>query len=187
MNDHPGIFYYDFRSPEAYLAAERVSRRLEWIPVDSSALPAADTFEGFRCETDRLAYLESVEARAVRHGLQPVVWPAPFPAESVRPALLTATYARSLLKTVAFSLAAFRQAFAGGRDLGVVENVLIAGSACEIHPRAILQALDRPAIATALDTATAEAVDRGVRDVPAVWLPDGRVLHGEDAVVRVEP
>ena len=49
--------------------------------------------------------------------------------------MLVATYAKQIGRAVAFSLAAFRQAFAGGRDLGERDNVLIAAAACEMHPR----------------------------------------------------
>jgi predicted DsbA family dithiol-disulfide isomerase len=57
--------------------------------------------------------------------------------------------------------------------------VLIAASACEMHPRAVLQALERDAVADALAEATAAALDAGVRDVPALRLPDGTLLHGD--------
>ena len=51
-----------------------------------------------------------------RLGLQPLRWPDPFPFDSEQ-ALLAATYAKSIGRVVAFSLAAFRQAFAGGHAL----------------------------------------------------------------------
>ena len=54
--------------------------------------------------------------------------------------MLVATFAKRIGKTVAFALAAFRQAYAGGRALSVRDNVLIAAAACEIHPTAILRA-----------------------------------------------
>jgi 2-hydroxychromene-2-carboxylate isomerase len=183
-----GAFYFDFASPEAYLAAERVlqvlgrwERVAEWIPVRASALPAPDTWEGFRCATDREAALERIETTASARGLQPVRWPATFPFESEL-ALRAATFAKSIGRVVAFSLAAFRQAYAGGHDLADTDVVLIAASACEMHPRAVLQALERDAVSRQLDEATAVAAQRGVRDVPAVWLPDGRVLHGDVAL-----
>ena len=46
-----------------------------------------------------------------------------------------ATYAKQIGRAVAFALAAFRQAYAGGRDLVEPDNVLIAAAACEMHPR----------------------------------------------------
>ena len=180
-------FYYDLFSPEAYLAAERVMQVLpmaaEWIPVRASALPAADTLEAFRCETDRVAFLERIEHTAERRGMQPLRWPDPFPFDSAL-AMRVATYAKQIGRAVAFSLAAFRQAFAGGRDLGVEDNVLIAASACEMHPAAVLKGAGLRSVAVALDDATALAVERGVRDVPAVWIPDSGVFHGDDELER---
>jgi 2-hydroxychromene-2-carboxylate isomerase len=183
-----GAFYFDLRSPESYLAAERVLQvlpvRAEWVPVRSAALPAADTLEGFRCQTDREAYLERIAARAAALGLQPVRWPEPFPADGEL-ALLAATYAKQIGRAVPFALAAFRQAFAGGRDLDDPDSVVIAGSACEMHPAALLKGVELRSVREALDAATATAIERGVRDVPAVWLPGGRVLQGEAALDTV--
>ena len=55
-------------------------------------------------------------------------------------AMRAATFAKQTGRAVSFSLAAFRQAFAAGRDLTDVDNVTIAGAACELHPRALLKA-----------------------------------------------
>jgi 2-hydroxychromene-2-carboxylate isomerase len=181
-------FYFDLRSPEAYLAAERVLQVLpvpaEWIPISSADLVGADSLEGFRCETDREAYLERIARLAERRGLQPLRWPQPFPSDSTF-AMRVATYAKQIGRTVPFALAAFRQAFAGGRDLGVPDNVLIAAAACEMHPTAVLKGAALRSIAARLDEATALAAARGVHDVPAVWLPDGEVFHGDEALDRV--
>jgi 2-hydroxychromene-2-carboxylate isomerase len=187
-------FYFDLASPEAYLVAERVISLLPaavWIPVLAVQLPAADTLEGFRCAADREAFFDRIERSAARRGLQPVRWPDPFPCDSAF-AMRAATYARQIGRAVAFSLAAFRQAFAGGRDLGAPDNVLIAAAACEMHPRAVLKGAATRSVASTLEQATALAERRGVRDVPALWLPDGqhangadrrgRVFHGEDAL-----
>ena len=56
-------FYYDLFSPEAYLTAERIIVLLpaaEWIPVSAAGLERADMFDGFRCQTDRDAFMERV-------------------------------------------------------------------------------------------------------------------------------
>lgn len=177
-------FYYDLRSPEAYLAAERIINLLpaaEWIPVAAPQIPGADLLEGFRCQTDREAFFDRIEHLAAKRGLQHVRWPEPFPCDSAY-AMRAATYACQIGRAVAFSLAAFRQAFAAGRDLGRADNVLIAAAACEMHPRAVTKAAELESVARALAGATALATQRGVRDVPAVWLPDGRVFHGDDAL-----
>ena len=178
---HPRLeqprFFFDLASPEAYLAAERVNAALpqvpEWVPV---RMPAEETF---RCEHERLAYREDVERRARALGLQPLRWPEPFPADTDR-AMLAATYAKEIGRAVAFSLAAFRQAFAGGRNLADPDSILIAGAACEMHPAALLKAAELGSIRARLAAATAQARAAGVRSVPAV-LVDGEVLHGEQA------
>ena len=177
-------FYYDLFSPEAYLAAERVLELLpgaEWIPVSAPRLPGADTLDGFRCQTDVEAFRDRIARVAARRGLQPLRWPDPFPSDTAY-AMRVATYARQIGRAVAFSLAAFRQAFAAGRDLGVADNVLIAAAACELHPKAVAKGAAMASVQRALDEATALAAERGVRDVPAVWLPDGRVFHGDAAL-----
>ena len=173
-------FYYDFASPDAYLAAERVMHVLpevpEWIPVRLGGL-AAGGVGAFRCAEEEQIFREDVEARARRYELQPTRWPEPFPADTEW-ALLAATYAKQIGRGVAFSLAAFRQAFAAGRDLGERDSVLLAAAACEMHPTAVVKGARLGSIAARLEEATASAAAAGVLDVPAV-LVDGRVFHGD--------
>jgi len=168
-------FFFDLASPDAYLAAERVNHVLpevpEWVPVRMGGVPA------FRCAEEEDIYRAEIEARARAHGLQPLRWPDPFPADTEL-ALLAATYAKQIGRAVAFSLAAFRQAFAGGRDLGERESVLIAAAACEMHPAAVTKGSALRSIAERVDEATAQAAAAGVCDVPAV-VAGGRVFHGE--------
>ena len=77
-----------------------------------------------------------VERRAASYGLPPLRWPDPFPGNTLV-AMRAATYAKEVGRTVAFSLAAFRQAFAAGRDLTDPDNVVLAAAAAELHPRAV--------------------------------------------------
>jgi 2-hydroxychromene-2-carboxylate isomerase len=90
-----------------------------------------------------------------------------------------ATFAKEIGRTVAFSLAAFRQAFAAGRDLSEPDSVLIAAAACELHPRALETAVAREAIKERLRAATEAAGDAGVIGVPAVVV-EGEVFWGDD-------
>ena len=92
--------------------------------------------------------------------------------------MLVATFAKRIGKTVAFALAAYRQAFAGGRALSVRDNVLIAAAACEIHPNALLRAAATRGVREELERESALAGALGVDDVPAVRVGD-RVLVGE--------
>jgi 2-hydroxychromene-2-carboxylate isomerase len=168
--DQP-TFYYDLGSPECYLAAERVMATLpavpEWEPVLLGPVES-------RLDRDAAAQ------RALELGLMPLRWPPSWPPDS-RQAMLAATYAKQIGRAVAFSLAAFRQAFAGGRDLGDESTVLIAAAACEMHPTAVLKGISLRSVTEALDAATARARSAGVGALPAIHVAD-RVFEGARCV-----
>jgi 2-hydroxychromene-2-carboxylate isomerase len=181
----PPAFFFDLASPAAYLAAERALQVLpgvEWVPVLARELPSAESFEAFRCAEERDIALSAIERAAAAYGLQPLRWPDPFPFDSLF-AMRVATYAKQIGRTVAFALAAFRQAYAGGRSLADPDNVAIAAAACEMHPAAVLRATDLRGVQNALREATVRATELGVRDVPAVWTGE-RVVHGEAQLER---
>ena len=117
-------------------------------------------------EVDR----DAVAARAP----MPVRWPEPFPADT-RAAMLAAAFAKKSGRAVAFSLAAFRQAFAAGRDLGDLDNVMIAAAACELHPRALSKGIELASTRAELESGTALARDHGVTELPAL-IQDGRAV-----------
>jgi 2-hydroxychromene-2-carboxylate isomerase len=182
-------FYFDLASPLAYLAAERALHvfsspptPVEWQPVLARRLPGAETFDAFRCREEEDVFRVDVARRARELGLQPLRWPAEFPFDSTL-AMCAATYANSIGRTVPFAQAAFRQAFAGGRSLGVPDNVLIAAAACEMHPTAVLKGAGLASVRAQLDAATAAAAQAGVSDVPAVRIGT-RVFVGERALER---
>jgi 2-hydroxychromene-2-carboxylate isomerase len=149
----------------------------EWIPVRLGGL-AAGGVGAFRCAEEETIFRQELEARARRGELQAIRWPDPFPADTEF-ALLAATYAKQIGRAVAFSLAAFRQAFAGGRDLSERDSVLIAAAACEMHPAAVVKGAGLASIAKRLGEATATAAAAGVLDVPAIVMPSGQVFHGD--------
>ena len=165
-------FYFDLSSPDCWLAAERVLHEVpqpcEWIPVSMPFDPA------FRCAEEVAAYREDLERRAAALELPAVVWPDPFPFDSDF-AMRAATFAKGGGKTVGFALAAFRQAFNGGRALSERDNVLIAAAAVEIHPRALLVGANTDGTRRRLAEATALARQRGVTSTPALWV-EGEVL-----------
>jgi 2-hydroxychromene-2-carboxylate isomerase len=146
-----GLFFFDLADPAAYLEAERLrvdDPAVEWVPVLAPPV--------FRCAEEVASLREDVERGAAALGLQPVRWPDPFPFDSEL-AMLAATYARQIGRAVAFSLAAFRQAYAAGRPLSELDNVLIAAAACEMHPRAVMTAVESRGVREALDEATGRA------------------------------
>ncbi len=185
MSSPSAAFYFDLASPLAYLAAERILHTLpgpaEWQPVLARELgPGAEPFSAFRCENEERIFREEMEHAAREQGLQPLVWPRPFPFDSAL-AMRAATYAKSIGRTVPFVQAAFRQAFAGGHALDDLDYVLISAAACEMHPRAVQQGEALSSVREELQRATAEAASRGVSDVPAVRVGE-RVWVGERAV-----
>ncbi|TMK57419.1 MAG: disulfide bond formation protein DsbA [Actinobacteria bacterium] len=122
--------------------------------------------------------IAEIERRAAEYGLPPLAWPKPWPGNTLV-AMRAATFAKQTGRAVSFSLAGFRQAFAAGRDLTDVDNVMIAGAACELHPRALLKAVETEGVKGALREATDRAGDLGVEGVPAVVV-DGEVFWGDD-------
>jgi 2-hydroxychromene-2-carboxylate isomerase len=167
----PARFYYDLRSPTAWLAAERVVETLgevpEFVPVELSGLAAGDVGP-FRCAAEADAHLEDVARQAADLEVIPARRPPVFPFEDTHFAMLAATYAKQIGKVVAFSLAAFRQSFAAGRDLADRDTVFLAGAAAEIHPNALAKGAELRGTAERLRTSTAEAAEAGVLDVP--WV-----------------
>jgi 2-hydroxychromene-2-carboxylate isomerase len=168
------IFFFDLASPVDYLAAERVNHVLdvvpEWVPVQVGEVGP------FRCAAEVDAFCEDVERAARAQGVQPLRWPDPFPAPDTDFAMLAATYAKQIGRAVAFSLAAFRQAFAGGRDLSERDNVLLAAAACEMHPLAVIKGAELRGTRERLQQATAEARAAGVTETPAVVTAAGEVI-----------
>ena len=186
--DQP-VFYYDLGSPYSYLTAERVQQVLPVMPVwqpillggiwqqtggRSWGLPE----ERGGVDDERDAGIAEVERRAQEYGLMPVRWPEGWPNNTLK-AMRAAIFAQSIGRAVAFSQAAFRQAFAAGRDLSDTDNILIAAAACELHPNAILKALETQSVKDRLRGATAEAYERGVRGVPTIAVGD-ELFYGDD-------
>ncbi len=183
-------FYFDLGSPYAYLAAERISglfaeaglQQPEWQPVLLGGLFKRFGRDSWANGPGRAAGMAEVERRALAYGLPPLAWPDPWPGNTLF-AMRVATFAKQSGRTVSFSLAAFRQAFAAGNDLSDRDNVLIAAAACELHPRALLKAVETTLVKGALREATDRAAELGVHGVPALVIA-GRVFWGDDRVAE---
>ena len=182
----PSVFYYDLASPYAYLSAERISQVFEDAGAELPEGPPillGGLFKRFGRSSwgigpEREAGMSEVERRAQAYGLPPLRWPDPWPGNSLT-AMRAAVFAKELGRAVSFSLAAFRQAFAAGRDLTEPDNVFIAAASSELHPRSLQTAIARDAIKQRLRQATDDAGDRGVFGVPALVVGD-EVVWGDD-------
>jgi 2-hydroxychromene-2-carboxylate isomerase len=181
-------FYFDLGSPYAYLTAERISalfteaglEQPEWQPILLGGLFQRFGRDSWANGPGREEGMVEVERRASAYGLPPISWPDPWPGNTLF-AMRVATFAKQTGRTVSFSLAAFRQAFAAGRDLSDPDNVLVAAAACELHPKALLKAVETDIVKGALREATGRAAERGVRGVPSLVVDD-EVFWGDDRV-----
>lgn len=183
-------FYYDFSSPYSYLAAERISglfaqaglEQPEWQPISFGHLLKASGRVpwSMRPEGANTADLEEIQRRAAERGLPEVRYPQGWPRDnySLNP-VRAAIYAKESGRVVSFSLACFRQVFAAGRDMSVMDNVLVAAAACELHPNAVLKGIESKSVKEKLRTATDEAVALGVEGIPTVALGQ-RLFWGDD-------
>jgi len=180
--DAQPVFYFDLGSPYAWLAAERLHHVLPvvpaWQPILLGGIWQQTNGRSWATTEKRDEGMREIEQRAERYGLLPVKWPDGWPNNSLT-AMRAATFAQQAGRTVAFALAAYRQAFAGGKDLSEVDNVLVAAAACELHPNAVLKGIEMQSTKDRLRAATQEAYERGVRGVPSVVVGD-RVFWGDD-------
>lgn len=180
------IFYFDLGSPYAYLAAERISAMFaeagleqpEWQPVLLGGLFKRFGRDSWANGPGREEGMAEVERRAAAYGLPPIAWPDPWPGDTLT-AMRAATFAKRTGRAVSFALAAFRQAFAAGRDLTELDSVLIAAASCELHPNAVARAVETEGVKGALREATDRAAELGVAGVPSLLI-GAEVFWGDD-------
>ncbi|MGA9371895.1 MAG: DsbA family protein [Solirubrobacterales bacterium] len=181
-------FYYDFSSPYAYLAAERISglfaeaelEQPQWQPISFGHVLKVSGRRPWSFEDDRSADFSEIQRRADERGLPQVRYPDGWPVEnySLNP-IRAAIYAKESGRVVSFSLACFRQVFAAGRDMSDVDNVLLAAAACELHPNAVIKGIETKSVKDKLRSATEEALARDIEGIPTVAVGD-RLFWGDD-------
>ena len=202
----PVVFYFDLGSPYAYLASERIGRQFPepplWQPILLGGLFKRLSTGSWALGDARATNVAEIERRARAYGLPPVVWPKPFPGNTLF-AMRAATHALEAGAVEAFALTAFREAFASGRDLSLPDSVLrvaaVCGLAvqdvraavespddvlrvaagCGLAPGDVRAAVESPAVKDALHAATEHAGDLGVRGVPSL-LVGSTIYFGDD-------
>jgi 2-hydroxychromene-2-carboxylate isomerase len=184
--DPAPVFYFDLGSPYAWLAAERIHHVLPvvpvWQPILLGGIWQQTGGRSWATTEKRDLGMREIERRAERYGLLPVRWPEGWPNNTLK-AMRAAVFAQQAGRTVAFALAAFRQAFAGGKDLSDVDHVLIAAAACELHPNAVLKGIEMQSTKDRLRAVTQEAYERGVRGVPSLAIGE-QIFWGDDQLER---
>lgn len=153
----PFTFYYDIGSAYSWLIAERISKCLpeaEWQPVLQHDVDDGPLWDG---DT------EQIYDFAQKFGVLRPVFDDDQLFKTIadtRKMMLAATYAKSIGRTVAFSLAAFRQVFNAAKPVDQEDTILIAAAACEMHPRAVLKAIEMTSTSDVLKGAGAALLER---------------------------
>jgi 2-hydroxychromene-2-carboxylate isomerase len=177
-------FYYDFNSPYAYLAAERIDDLVgdaEWKPIAFPyLLHALGRLDEVLAGVNTGPIVEEVSARLADRGMPPFAPPDGWPIQSWSLApLRAALVADELGRQREFARAAFRKAFVESRLLADVENVLAAAGDAGLDADQIADGIERREIKDRLRENTDEALARGVTGIPTVVVGDD-VFWGDD-------
>ena len=186
------VFYFDVASPYAYLASTRVDEILgpdvDWRPVLVGAIHKHYRRVSWGATPQlRAAGVAEIDARAANYGLPPIVWPAPYPANSLV-AMRAATWAADQGYVREYARSAFSLAFAHGTDLTERGAVLDAAERVGLDHHELDRALDDPELKNALRQNTDRAIEQKVYGVPTfdagglLWwgdhqLPAAAVAH----------
>jgi 2-hydroxychromene-2-carboxylate isomerase len=176
-------FYFDFTSPYAYLACERIGDLVpdaEWRPF---AYPIVLRRRGRLDEVlqrDPATILETVSRRASARGLPPIAPPPGWPFEnwSLTP-LRAAMHAEERGRVEEFSRSAFRTVFVKRRSLADLDTIRSVAEEAGLDPDEVVDAVERPEIKDRLKERTEEAFARGVDGIPTVAVGD-ELFWGDD-------
>jgi 2-hydroxychromene-2-carboxylate isomerase len=180
----PIVFYYDFNSPYAYLAAERIGGMIpdaEWRPIAFAfLLGKLGRLDDVLERLDPAPVVAEVGERATSRGLPPFAPPEGWPIASwslmpLRAALVAGE--RERLRE--FSLAAFRKSFVESRSLAELDNIVAAAGEAGLEPEEVRDGIERTEIKERLKSNTEEALERGVTGIPTVAVGD-ELFWGDD-------
>jgi len=179
------IFYFDFSSPFAYLAATRVDDLLpqmpRWVPISMAFVTSAHqrTPWSMREESKERGKREC-EERAAEYGLPPLRWPSGWPLDSYSLAALRASYVAASAGCLReFSRAAFERNFLDGSGLGTEADLRAVAETVGLDPDHVLTEVRRPAIKDTLKRETEKAIRAGVFGVPTVVVGE-ELFWGDD-------
>ena len=178
------VFYYDFNSPFAYIAAHRVDDVLpvspRWQPIAFAFLLIAQRREPWSFDVEgRGPTMEDCERRAAALGL-PLQWPDGWPRESYSLVPLRAAVVAEqagLLRE--FSRAAFRHHFSHREGVGGLDGVLASAAEVGLDPEQVRAHVDDPDVKEAVKDATDSAIELGVFGIPTDQIAD-ELFWGDD-------
>ena len=176
-------FYFSFRSPYSWLAAERLEPEIECLGVPIELLPVYPTPDVFPNDPGtvpaKIAYMVQDIARLVRErGLTVRFPPAADPDWSLSHAALLG--AQELGAGHPSMLAAFRKRFGEGLDLGDDDVIADAGGLAGLDRDTILAAAHSNALRSEASQGFRRGVERdGIFGVPT-FVYAGKLYWGQD-------
>ena len=183
--DRP-VFYYDYSSVYAYLAACRLGDILpvepEWHPIWLPPVFAASGRESWVFTDRRDQGLAEVAQRAESYGVPYRESRDLIDKLSVRGSLLAQRGGAAAKREgvlVPYSREIFRRFFAEGEDITVPETIAAAADSAGLDGDAIVAACEDPSVKEEVKTLTQQAIDRGVFGVPTVAVGD-ELFWGDD-------
>ena len=189
----PIDFYFEFASPYAYLAADRLEalaaahgRAVTWRPIMLGAAFKRSGMQPTMHQPLRREYFLRDVARFARLLGLPFTQPAAMPVNSLaagRAYYWVAETDPDLARRLARALLGAH--WAEGRDIGPPEAVADVAGGLGLDPAQLLEAVADPRIKQRLRDETEAALERGVFGSPFVVI-DGEPFWGADRLDQVE-
>jgi len=177
------VFYFDFNSPYAWLAAERIDELVpdaDWTPIAFPILLHRLGRLEDAMKRSPAPIVEEVSRRASERGLPPFDPPPGWPLESWSLApLRAAVYAAERGRAREFTRAGFRAMFVDSRPLTELSAVLDVAGEAGLEADEVRQAIERQDVKDRLKANTDQAFERGVTGIPTVAIGD-ELFWGDD-------
>jgi 2-hydroxychromene-2-carboxylate isomerase len=177
------LFYFDFNSPYAYLAAERIGDLIpeaEWRPIAFPLLLQQLGRLEAALARDFSIRAAEVSERAAQRGLPPFNPPRGWPLQTWSLAPLRASLiAEGHDQLREFSVALFRKTFVDGRSSAELDTIREAAREAGLDPDEVEEGIQRPDIKQRLKDHTEEAHRNGVTGIPTVAIDD-QLFWGDD-------
>jgi 2-hydroxychromene-2-carboxylate isomerase len=178
------VFYYDFNSPFAYIAAHRVDDvlpvRPRWQPIAFAFLLIAHQREPWSFDVEnRGPTMQDCERRAAELGL-PLNWPNGWPQQSYSLLALRASVLAERAGVLrGFSRAAFRRHFSEPDGVKELDGVLAAAAEAGLDPDEVRAHVTDDDVKQVVKDATDAAIELGVFGVPTMQVED-ELFWGDD-------
>lgn len=180
---HPIRFYFSFRSPYAWLAAERLEHELAGYALELEYVPLFPTPEQFpndpARQPDKLRYVMQDVMRLAKEYELPLRFGAALDTDWAK-AHAAFLGAQALGASTRFMREMFRARFGEGRDIARDDVITDVALRCELPPERLLDAAHSPSLQSQTAEALALGKQRdGIFGVPS-FVYRGQLFWGHD-------